>query len=1252
MAKPSYEKASFLSKITLAWVAKSIFYFRKTPPNSSNLFEIPANYDLEKNLKILKDHWNEELKKKDPSFTKAVIKTIKIKYLISMILMITSQCQSLIQALLINFLVKYLMNDSAPQYEGALLTTAFVVSVIISSLCMNQASFRSSLLIGNLKNIITTLITEKVLKLNNNCISDEKIRGKILNTLSTDMELLEMTVFTFFVWCTPFVIIISIIIVSYTFGPVGIIGIGISIIHVPLAIIIGKAIQKLRSKANLVGDLRIKMIENLIEGIKIMKLYAWEIPFLDFIFKKRQEEYEIRARLTNLNTILLVLSIASISFEVFITLLVQVKLGNGFTVGNVFLLITIYFTTHIIIVYTNTIGINTIFVFFGIMKRAGEILLMKEFNKDFNAPNGDLAICMNDITLSWREEVLDQDNDNTQRSFKRTKSIYRECIQNMSFAASKKELIMVVGPVGSGKTSLLMGLLGEINLASGKINLDDNIAYASDEAWIISGSIKENILMGRTLDPEFYTEVINSCALIKDLEILNNGDETIIGDRGTTLSGGQKARVCLSRAVYSDANVYLLDDPLSAVDPEVANYIFDHCIKGMLKNKTVILVTHQVQFMSQADNILVLNNGTLAFYGSYKDLKNRDDVKELIGDFAFRKNTKSKKKVKQNVVKEENKEKEIFEEKETAQGRAGIKIYWRYFLYGYKNVFFIILISCLICFTQVLYQACFYWISYWSKQSDKKSDYYIGVLGVLVGLLFIFYSIRNYSIINCNLRANVKLHNEALKSVALTDSLFFDKNPTGRIINRFSKDIGAIDGPLQTFSYETISSAVLILSNIIVAIIIMPYTLIIIPFAILVLYFVFKYGSTVVFQLKVLELINRGPILTTITSCLNGLPTIRCLNLQEKFLKDIKSYTELHFRSHFTFYTMLRANTFYSDLGLTLLIVLNVILIISTKGAISPSLAAYSLSVSVGLLGLGGFCVRNIIEMTSYMTSAQRLIEYADIPKEGEFLIDSSFQIKKGKIKFDNIFMKYRPSLPYSLAGLSFTVKGGHKVGVIGRTGAGKSSLLQVLFRLVNPELGTVYIDGVDYLQLGLHDLRKQMSVIPQSATLFTGSIRENLDPFHFYTDDEILNALENVQLKDSILEFDEGLNIEIGNEGLSLSAGQKQLLCMARAILRGNKVIMMDEATANVDNETDRIIQETIANKFDGCTLIVIAHRIRTIIHSDKVLVMDKGLCKEYDRPKRLYLNEDSLFRQMINHTGPEEGEYLLGQLGLERHD
>ena len=383
--------------------------------------------------------------------------------------------------------------------------------------------------------------------------------------------------------------------------------------------------------------------------------------------------------------------------------------------------------------------------------------------------------------------------------------------------------------------------------------------------------------------------------------------------------------------------------------------------------------------------------------------------------------------------------------------------------------------------------------------------------------------------------------------------------------------------------------------------------------------------------------------MSTVNSALNGLPVIRSLKLERKFKKDIRRFINQHFRAYVTFQTLMRFNQFYADLGTTLIVILNVSIILATRGYVDPALAAFSLSSTSSMLGLSSLWVKCVLELGTNMSSAQRLLEYSDIDPESGYILSENFELKRGEIKFENVFMRYRPTFPYSLQGLTFSIQPGHKVGIIGRTGAGKSSILQVLFRLVNPEKGTVYLDGVDYMKIGLQNLRKQLSVIPQTPVLFAASIRDNLDPFKLSTDEELIQALEEVQLKDIILEYENGIYTEVKGDGIILSAGQKQLLCLARVVIRKNRIIMMDEATANVDNETDRIIQETIKNKFENCTLLVIAHRIRTIIQSDKIIVVDSGKCKEYGTPFELYNIEDSLFRNMIYHTGPEESEYLV---------
>ena len=809
----------------------------------------------------------------------------------------------------------------------------------------------------------------------------------------------------------------------------------------------------------------------------------------------------------------------------------------------------------------------------------------------------------------------------------------------------------MIGSVGSGKTALFMGILKELGIIEGSIAKNGEIAFASEEPWIISGTIKENILMGLEYKEKWYNEVIKSCSLERDLDLFKEyRDETMIGDRGITLSGGQKARVSLARAVYANREINLLDDPLSAVDPEVCSTLFTECIKGLLAEKTVILATHQAHFVSQADKILILEDGTQKFFGTYEELLDKG-YSSYLGQISQKYDEKLKTEEKNNEeLPEETKIalkdiKSILEE-ERAKGVVPFKIYWRYLMLGYKNWFFFAVAILLVIASQVSYLAVIFWISYWSRGSNQKDSSYIIGMAVLVIILYILVFIRQCSLQFPLIISSKNLHNLALSGIAFTRSVFFDKNPTGRMLNRFSKDVMQMDETLINALSELINIFTIVVSSFIVIVIIVPYTVIALAVLLVYVFFLFRYFGRPNKDLRRLELISKSPILTLLNNSIHGLSTIRCLNLQEKFLNDMKESIRTNIKTFISFQISLRALQLYLELGPNVLNIINIIILVSMKDAIQPGLAGMSITLSITMVGTVGYLFKMLIDSDNNMASPQRLFEYAKLESEGKHIESGAFRITHGKIQVSNLYMKYRENYDYALKDLSFTIEAGTKTGIIGRTGAGKSSIMQTLFRLVNPEKGVILIDGQDYMQAGLHELRKQMSVIPQSATLFIASLKDNLDPFHEHTDEEIIEVLNNVKLGDLLNGLPDGLNSQINSKGLSLSAGQKQLVCLARAILRKNKIVMIDEATANVDSETDEFIQSQIMDIFKESTVIVIAHRLRTVIESDWIIVMDQGYTKEEGHPKILVKNKESALMQMIMHTGPDESRYLLSKL------
>mmetsp|Transcript_8253 Transcript_8253/g.8119 ORF Transcript_8253/g.8119 Transcript_8253/m.8119 type:complete len:760 (+) Transcript_8253:1501-3780(+) len=758
--------------------------------------------------------------------------------------------------------------------------------------------------------------------------------------------------------------------------------------------------------------------------------------------------------------------------------------------------------------------------------------------------------------------------------------------------------------------------------------------------------------MDNEYNETLYKEIVKLCRLDKDFDQFLNKDETSIGDNGITLSGGQKARISLARVLYSSRDIVLLDDPLSAVDSEVSSYIFKNCIKEYLKGKTVILVTHQIHLISEADKLLVLNQGKQLFFGTYQEFQERDDIEDFVGELKKVKSEAAKEIDYSVYIKGEDKGEAVpgLSEEEKDLPPITLKTYHQFFMYGYKYNILIVAMLLLIVVTQVSSIAVLYWLTIWSSQSESEQEdtYYVWFYAVIIGVCFFCSFLRCWALNYAMTIAGKNLHNKALESVVKTETVFFDKNQTGRMINRFSKDTFMIDEMLHTMFYYFVNQAFDIWGTLIsISIIVPPAAGLVFLYLLIAIWFS-KLILPIVKDLGAYALASKSPILSLANATLHGIATIRTHEMQKKFLVDMKKNLEWNFRCEFSRDVPFRFYQLYMELFVVLLGVMTAFILVPWRDFISEDLAGLCICFLVIAMQPTTSWGDSMIEVEILMISPQRLMEYADMKSEGEFESKTPFKITNGKIEFQDLCMRYREGYPYALRDLNITIDAGQKVGIVGRTGSGKSSIMNVLFRLVNPASGTILIDGQDYRNAGLHQLRKQMSVIPQSPIIFMASFRDNIDPFHEHTDEEILTICKQSDIYDAVMAMPDKLNTVLSGSESGLSAGEKQLVCLARALIRHSKIVMMDEATANVDPKTDRIVHEKIKTMFAESTMLIVAHRLRTIIDVDLIIMMEEGTCKEKGTPRDLASIENSLFRNLIMHTGPQESKYLMEKLRI----
>ncbi|KAJ1329797.1 ATP-binding cassette subfamily C (CFTR/MRP) member 1 [Microdochium nivale] len=1192
---------------------------------------------------------------------------------------------------------------------------------------------------------------------------DQANIGTIINLMSVDsFKVSECTAYLhFLVAAAPTQLFVSIALLFQVLGLSAIPGLIVMVFLLPVNILLAKGFSYAQKKIMKATDKRISTTNEVMQNIRIIKYFAWERRFGAIVDEKRDAELKaLRLRymiwafaVASWNTVPVLIT--------FFSFLVYTKIEGkplypsvAFTSISLFLLLRVpldQLGDMIAHVQEAKVSIDRVEEFFN-EDETDKYIQLGEDNVD---ENGNKVIGFRNATFIWGNK----DNVNADGSM-----AFRLLDLNVDFKIGKLNLIS--GPTGSGKTSMLMALLGEMSKIKGDVylpggrsredvrvdpdtGLSESCAYVAQSAWLVNANIKDNILFSAPFDPKRYKDVIVACALERDLEILDDGDQTLVGENGITLSGGQKQRISLARAVYSSSRHLLLDDCLSAVDSHTAKWIFTNCILGpLMRDRTCVLVSHNTTLCAPlSDYIVLMENGRVDAQGSAmevietgklgEDLINKSrpgsahvsqvpsrvpsSVGEDSGTATLVDDGGNGASLTKVPSKKQSKSKDAMDE---AKVTGAVK--WSViglYLKAMGNWWFWVGVIVVFTGQQFSSVASNLWIQRWANQyvdtegvsslhfstpsydsisssvsptyftsmihlvknagkpavyaagnvEEVNVDYYltilaiIGIAGALLALardLWLFFG---------SLTASRSIHSKLMAAVSRAKFKFFDVTPLGQIMNRFSKDLEAIDQEVAPVAIGVMSCALAIAITVAMIAFVTPGFLIAGVFITALYFVVGMFYLRASRDLKRLESINRSPLFQQFGETLSGVTTIRAYGDERRFIRENLAKVNKQARPFIFLWAANRWLAFRMDLlGDFVAFFAGVFVIFSfDAGRITASDAGLSLSYAIGFAENVLWLIRLYAMNEQNMNSVERIKEYLDVEKEAEPIIEDNRPPQNwpahGGVEFIGYSTRYRKELDPVLKDVTLKINPREKVGIVGRTGAGKSSLTLAIFRALEADSGKILIDNVDIGMIGLQDLREAITIVPQDPTLFTGTIRSNLDPFQLYTDDEIFSALRRVQLigPDEVpvsknllpstptISFTEtapsatgsstptvtnkniflDLSAPVAESGNNLSQGQRQLLCLARAMLKNPKVLVMDEATASIDYATDTKIQETIRELTS--TTITIAHRLATIVDYDKVLVLDHGAVVEYDHPHTLLQKEDGHFRSMCAMSG-----------------
>uniref|UniRef100_A0A3Q1MJ99 ATP binding cassette subfamily C member 13 n=1 Tax=Bos taurus TaxID=9913 RepID=A0A3Q1MJ99_BOVIN len=1121
-----------------------------------------------------------------PSLLRALWNTFKFALIQVALFKVLADVLSFTSPLIMKQMILFCEQRPDFGWSGYGYALALFVVVFLQTLILQQYQRFKMLTSAKIKTAVIGLIYKKALLLSN--VSRKQFStGEIINLMATDtQQLMDLMTNINLLWSAPFQILMAVSLLWQELGPAVLAGVAVLVFVIPM-----NALVKNQRKNK---DKQIKLLNEILHGIKILKLYAWEPSYKKKIIEIREQELEVQKSAGYL-AVFSMLTLTCIPFLVSLA-----------TFGVYFLL-----DEENILTATKVFTSMSLF----------NILRLPLFD----LPMVISAVVQTRISLVHLEDFL-----NTEELLPH--SIEANYIGGyLNIKIPEGALVAVVGQVGSGKSSVLSAILGEMEKLKGIVQRKGSVAYVSQQAWIQNCILQENILFGSVMQKQLYERVLEACALLPDLEQLPNGDQTEIGEKGVNISGGQKHRVCLARAVYSGADIYLLDDPLSAVDVHVAKQLFEKVIgsSGMLRNKTRILVTHNLTLLPQMDLIVVMESGRVAQMGTYQEiLAKTKNLTNLLQAFS---------------------EQETGED--TIKNKPKIQCVKFSVILKYLHAFgwLWVWLNVATCLGQNLVgTGQNLWLSTWAKEAKHMNDFtewkqirskklsIYGLLGLIL-CLGLFVCSGAYVVTRGSLAASRVLHAQLLDNVLHLPLQFFETNPIGQVINRFTKDMFIIDMRFHYYIRTWVNCTLDVIGTVLVIVGALPlFILGLIPLVFL--YFTIqRYYMASSRQIRRLAGASHSPVISHFCETLLGVSTIRAFGHEQRFIQQNKEVVN---ENLVCFYNNVISNRWLSVrlefLG-NLMVFFTAVLTVLAGNSIDSAIVGLSISYALNITQTLNFWVRKACEIEANAVSIERVCEYETMDKEAPWITSKrppSQWPSKGIVEFVDYRARYRDDLGLALQDITFQTHGEEKIGIVGRTGAGKSTLSNCLFRIVERSGGKIIIDGIDISTIGLHDLRGKLNIIPQDPVLFSGTLQMNLDPLDKYPDHELWEVLELCHLKEFVQSLPKKLLHEISEGGENLSVGQRQLVCLARALLRKTKILILDEATASIDFETDNLVQTTVRKEFSDCTILTIAHRLHSIIDSDRVLVLDSGRITEFETPQNL-IHKRGLFFDMLTEAG-----------------